>query len=180
MTDSYTVAAQLQFKTNATQIVTDLLASFERLDKVISATQSNFAKLSAEMRTLSTGSRGINATTKALEGLGKVRMGAGVLTDLEKITLASKELASVQASMARAAAETATAYRDMARAAPRTAPGGRVSPGGAAPGGRAAAARGERMDGLGVAMGLQMGGHSGMGFFGQAIEAEMVSAHLPR
>lgn len=141
---------------------------------MIGATQGNLARLAAELRTIGGGSRGINATVKALEGLGKVRMGAGLLGDMDKVMLASRELATVQAAMARSAAETAIAYREMARTAPRPTSGGRAPPaGGPGPAGRAAPQGMSHGDLLNTAMGLQMGGEAGMGIFGRAIKAEM-------
>lgn len=185
MVEAYSVASRLTMTTNASQVIAKLLSGFGQLDAALKSTQGNVGRLSAELRTLSGGSRGIGATTRALEKLGTFRMGGGVLGDMDKITLASRELATIQAQLARAAAETAASYRAMAAAsasvrtppmpgAPRPAAGGSGPNQPPAPAGPAPAVRGTSHVGvLNTAMGLQTAGDSGWSLFTKAIKAEM-------
>lgn len=183
MAESYTVAARLDMVTNAGQVTAQVMAEFARLNREIKFTQENLGKFTAELRTLSSGGRGINALLASMEKLGKARLGTGIIADLDKVGTATRELQVVQAQLARSTSETALAYREMATAArsmPRTAgaahvPGGPGGPGGAAA--AAAAARparggGHAPDLLNIGMSSQMAGDAGWSFFEKSIMAE--------
>ncbi|MGI4951193.1 MAG: hypothetical protein ACRYGM_05260 [Janthinobacterium lividum] len=165
MTEAYSVAARLTLTSNAGQVVSDLIRQFERLDKVIGSTQGNVSRLAAELKTLSSGSRWIGATVKALEGLSKARMAPGLMADMERMTGMARQFATVQAELAAAARQTATAYREMSRSQPR----------GSGAAGAPSASRPSVRHGdlLNAGMGLGMAGDAGMGIFGKAIRAEM-------
>ncbi len=142
MVEAYTVAARLEMTTNAGQVTAQVMAEFGRLNREIKSAQGNMALFTAELRTLSSGGRGINALLASMEKLTKARLGTGVIGDLEKVGTATRELQIVQAELARSTSETAVAYREMAtaaRAVPRGVGAARGSNGAAAPGGAARA-----------------------------------------
>lgn len=176
MVEAYTVAARLEMTTNAGQVTAGVMAEFGRLNREIKAAQGNLALFTAELRTLSSGGRGINALLASMEKLGKARLGTGIIGDLEKVGTATRELQVVQAELARSTSETALAYREMATAArsmPRTG-GAAHSPGSAAAAAAARPARGgsHAPDLLNIGMGAQMAGDAGWGFFEKSIMAE--------
>lgn len=99
--EAYTVASRLEMTSNAGQVAAALMAEFSRLNREIKASQETLGRFSAEMKALSSNSRGINAMVGALD----------------KLTGAARGMEAVQTTLTRGAQSMATAYREAAAAA---------------------------------------------------------------
>ena len=172
MADTYLVSASLEFKSNASTAIGDLLQLFEKLDGAIIGAQTKLGTLSSEIARLAGASKGIGATVRALEGFNKIKLSPSILTDMEHVSSVARGLAEIQAQLARSAIETATAWREMARTTPR---GPSFTPGTNAV--RTAKKREGGVDLLTAGIGAQVVGQEGTTFFGDALKQEMAVRH---
>ncbi len=148
--EGFSVASKLTFTTNATQVVGDLIRSFERLNTIVGNTQGNLNRLAAELRTLNQGGQGITRSVAALEKLSQVRLAPELVSGMDRV--------------ARSATEAAAAARNIGRTPTAS---------GAAAGASAAPRALGHHDLLNASMGASMAGDAGLGFFGGALKAEM-------
>ena len=162
MVETYTVEATLNWKTNVPEVLRQLTRGFEDIDRLIKGTQSNLGKLASEIKELSGNNRGIGALARALE---KVKIPDSTLSGLREMGTLTRNLAEAQANVARDAMASAKAFRDMAQAS-------RQSSGG---GGRGHRSHASMLD---AAMGAQMVGDAGTGFFEKAFMASADASHL--
>ena len=166
MTDSFTVDATLNWKTNVPEVLRQLTRGFEEIDRLIKGTQSNLGRFATELKDLTSSNRGIGALGRALE---KVKIPDATLSGLREMTSITRDLADAQATVARDAMASAKAFREMAQASRQTASGGG---GGRRRGGSSHSSM------LDAAMGAQMVGDAGTSFFEKSFMASADVAHL--
>jgi hypothetical protein len=144
--ESYTVQARLQMTSNVPEVIQQMMRGFSDVNRLIKETTDLLSQLSRR-------GNGVNKLADSMEKLGKVRLGSGLLTDLQEVSRYSRQLVDQQVEMARAARDTAKAWHEMANVRPPSSRGGSAH-------GRAGFSHGDLLD---AGMGLQMGGNAGVG-----------------
>ena len=135
MSESYTVAGRLNFSTNASEVLSQMVRGFEDANKLILSLQESTRRLGTDFRELGQGSRGGLAKMIAqLEKLGGTKINGTFLADMDKVRNVVREAATAQSEMARSAVETARAWKDIAAAGGRAGRAGGGGRGGAGAG----------------------------------------------
>lgn len=165
--ETYTVEASLQWKTNVPEVLRQLQRGFEDVDKLIRGTQTSLGKFAADLRELSTGGKGINALARAME---KLKIPSTALDSLRDVARLSNDIADAQATMAREVQQSARAFREMAEASRAIRMPGTLGAGGS--GRHGGGSHGTMLD---AAMGASMVGDAGTGYFERSISA---AAHV--
>lgn len=165
---------------NVPEIVAQVVKGFETINKLIRETQGTLGRFSADLRTLSTGGRGVNQLVESMEKLGRVKLNGTMITDMREMATVTREMQAAQSELARGAQQTAKAYAEMAAAARRTGQGG--GGGGGSGGGmarplpRARAARHVNL--VDASIGLGMAGDAGAGYLERSLSAELEVQNL--
>ena len=164
MTD-YTVEGRLNFTSNVPEAMANMVRGMREFNELLKSSQGNLGKFATELREMTSGTRSINRLVAGMRELADVKFSGGILGDLERMATLTRELAVSQREFAEASQAAAKAARESANVTPRAPRAGRN-------GGTSHASL------VDAAMGLQMGGDAGVGFFEKAIMANFEVEHL--